>query len=73
MIQWDEKREGTACLGKLKLCVACIRQYNIKLPYNVYVVHFYIFKNGDLQPSRENVEILCLFTMNPVGYLKTDV
>lgn len=57
-------------LDELNLCLSCISRYNLKLSYNVYIIHFYRFEKWSHQPSRENVEILLLFTMNPVRSLK---
>ena len=68
-----KKREGIDCLDELNLHLACINPDKLKLPYNVYIVPFHVFKKWGLQPGRENVEMLHLFTMNPVGYLKTGV
>lgn len=48
------------------------KSVNLKFPYNVYIVQFHISKKWGLLPSRENVEILHIFTMNPVGCFKTD-
>ena len=39
-----KKREGIDCLDELNLHLACINPDKLKLPYNVYIVPFHVFK-----------------------------